>query len=248
MRAGDSIPVERQRLLHRGANGMRARGLSLVELMIVITLIVALMVMSLPMLSNANAEARSVVCRQNLADMGGAITGYILDHDHVPSLVALPPHQPGLSLPELVQDRLHTPQVLYCPSDETGESHRLGTSYHWAPAYNGMQLNQLMRAVDMPMLTDRMSFHQGAAMPMNELVLQQSGEGAYYFTVTGLTEEEYKNANKQGNAAHPPAAGPHAEGGDEPPAGGGGGGSAAFNPSKQGKNHRKPKTFGPGKP
>lgn len=159
-------------------------------------LIAVLMALSLPMLSVANAEARSVVCRQNLADMGSAITGYIHDNDQLPSLSELPPHYEGMSLPELVSPRLHTPDVVFCPSDETDRSQVLGTSYRWVAAYNALQLNNLDRAVDMPVLLDRDTFHQGVELPVNELVLRRNERGSYNFAVIGITEQEREATDK----------------------------------------------------
>lgn len=167
----------------------RERGLSLIEVIIVVSLITVLMAMSLPMLSHANAEARSVVCRQNLAEIGTAVTGYMRDYGRLPKLVELPPHQPGTSLPELISQRLQTPSIAYCPSDETDRSQLLGTSYHWATAYNGMELTSLERALDQPLLNDRENFHQGTNLASNELVLKRF-EGQYQFTVTGSEEDE----------------------------------------------------------
>lgn len=159
------------------------RGLSLVEICIVMALIAVLMALSLPMLSNANAEARATVCRQNLADIGNAISGYTRDYGALPSIAELPPHHPGLSLPELVAPRLQTPNILFCPSDETERSQLLGTSYRWSPAFNGMAYADLHKAIDKPVLTDRDAFHTGSELAANELLLKRA-ENSFQFVVT----------------------------------------------------------------
>ncbi|MGB0767021.1 MAG: pilus assembly FimT family protein [Phycisphaeraceae bacterium] len=153
------------------------KGLSLVELVIVFALIAVMMALSLPMLTTANAEARSAVCRQNLADMGGAIASHVQDTGTLPTLYGLAPNQNGMSLPEFIKPRLQMPNVVYCPSDETEESHLLGTSYRWTQALNGVQLSQLQPAALQPLLTDRESFHQDAGLLANELVLDRDDQG-----------------------------------------------------------------------
>ncbi len=180
-------------------------------------LIAVLMALSLPMLSHANAEARSVVCRQNLSEIGGAVTGYIRDYGRLPALAELPPHEPGMSLPELIQPRLQTPNVLFCPSDETERSQLLGTSYHWATAYNGFEVSALERAVNQPIVTDRESFHQGTELAMNELVLLQDN-GKYRFAVTNGDEAPPADPKTQPPLPSMPSSDP----GEEPPGDAGG--------------------------
>lgn len=167
------------------------------------SLIAVMMALSLPMLSHANAEARSVVCRQNLAEIGGAVNGYLRDYGMLPRIAELPPHEPGMSLPELVGPRLQTPNVTFCPSDETERSQLLSTSYNWATAYNGLKVNGLDRAVDQTLLDDRESFHLGADIATNELVLRREN-GRYQFYVTGTTEEDEEKAEDEAQNSFDP--------------------------------------------
>lgn len=160
------------------------RGLSLIEVLIVVTLIAVMMALSLPMLSTANAEARSAVCRQNLADMALAVSSYTNDLGHLPSLHALPPEYQGQSLPEWIAHRVSTPYAVFCPSDETEASQTLGTSYRWNSAYNGLKLSELSKTLHQPLLSDRDAYHIGSATAMNEVVLSRD-ESGYLFTVPG---------------------------------------------------------------
>ena len=165
------------------------RGLNLIEVAIVVALIAVLMAVSLPMLSRANGEARAAVCRQNLADIGIAITAHIHDHGKLPELAELPPHQPGMSLPELVTPRLKTPNVLFCPSDETDKSQSLGTSYRWTEAHNGIEAAHFEQLVDQPVLADREAFHQGIVLGINQLVLKRN-QDRVQFVILGGAEHE----------------------------------------------------------
>ena len=151
---------------------------------IVVALIGVLMAFSLPMLTQANEQARSTVCRQNLADIGEAVSAYATDQQHMPTVVQMPPHHEGLSLPELLHSRLHTPNALMCPSDETEDSQLLGTSYRWSPGFNGIAVAELERMRGRPLLSDREAYHASAELPSNELVIQRHGN-RYQFVVTG---------------------------------------------------------------
>lgn len=165
------------------------RGLSLLEVVIVVALISVLMALSLPMLSHGNAEARSALCRQNLSDMGGAVTSYLNDQGKLPDIVPLPAHEQGLSLPELVKPRLQTPNAVFCPSDETQRSHLLGTSYQWSTMCNGKSRASLSQAVGQPLITDRDAFHSGVGVSSNELIIGRR-EGELLFFVPGIENAE----------------------------------------------------------
>jgi len=171
----------------------RLRGLSLIELIMVFALVAVLMALSLPMLSHANAEARSVVCRQNLAEIGGTVNGHLRDYGMLPRLAELPPHEPGMSLPELVGPRLQTPNVTFCPSDETDRSQLLGTSYRWATAFNNLKASELQRALDQPILNDREAYHAGTEIRANELILQRKN-GKLRFVVTAAPDDQARDA------------------------------------------------------
>ncbi|MBX2850568.1 MAG: type II secretion system GspH family protein [Phycisphaeraceae bacterium] len=153
------------------------RGLSLIEVVIVLALISVMMALSLPMLSNANARARAELCQQNLVEMGQSIATYAQETDALPTLHTIKPTQGGLSLPEFIEPRLHTPQVVFCPSDETEISQSLGTSYQWSGVFNGLPVDQLDSLVGQRMLGDRENFHVGPGTLMNELALEQSAAG-----------------------------------------------------------------------
>jgi len=171
----------------------RLRGVSLIELVMVFALVAVLMALSLPMLSHANAEARSVVCRQNLAEIGGAVNGHLRDYGMLPRLAELPPHEPGMSLPELIGPRLQTPNVTFCPSDETDRSQLLGTSYRWATAFNSLKASELQRALDQPILNDREAYHAGTEIGVNELILQRKN-GKLRFVVTAAPDDQARDA------------------------------------------------------
>lgn len=172
------------------------RGLSLVEVLIVVMLIAVMMVMSLPMLGIANAKARSELCQQNLVDIGQAVVTFSQDTGKLPAIQPIPPHHDGQSLSEFVSNRLRTPLVVYCPSDETDLSQRLGTSYKWSIGFNALPTEQLPNMVGKPLLLDRESYHTNADLPVNELVLSQD-EAGYRLALQGQTTAEMTPAKQK---------------------------------------------------
>lgn len=160
------------------------RGLSLIEVLIVVTLITVMMVMSLPMLSNASDRARSELCQQNLVQIGKSIAGYTNDMNRLPTLHMVEPAETGLTLPEFVKPRLQAPHVVFCPSDETELSQTLGTSYQWSGTFNGLEPAQLDAKVGQVLLADREAFHIGPDIVANELTLQKD-ESGFRFTLAG---------------------------------------------------------------
>ncbi len=164
-----SLGILSVRLIHRG--------LSLIEITIVLTLISVMMALSLPMLSVANARARSELCQQNLIEIGQVIVGHAQDNDHLPTLYNLSPTQAGLSLPEFIEPRLHIPKVVFCPSDETETSQVLGTSYRWGMAFNDQKPGAMWGMVGQPLLADREAYHLSESQPVNEMVVIEDDTG-----------------------------------------------------------------------
>lgn len=172
------------------------RGLSLIELLIVVTLIVTMMSMSLPMLSNANARARSELCQQNLVEISQTIASVTMEHGELPTLYTLQPTQDGLSLPELIESRAHTPQVVFCPSDETEQSHILGTSYQWASSFNGLGPGELGTMLGQPILADREAYHAGSALPISEVTVIED-EAGYRLSLPGEDTQDRRPTNNR---------------------------------------------------
>lgn len=190
------------------------RGLSLIELLIVVTLIATMMALSLPMLSSANAKARSELCRKNMAEIGQTVASFTQDMGCLPTLHGLDPAQAGLSLPEFVEPRLQSQYALFCPSDETEASVILGTSYQWASAFNGLRVGEFENVLGRPLLADRESFHTGPDLPINEMVLVEDDAG-YRLTLLGedpRSERAYRQSlylnekpdKRKDNDAHRP--------------------------------------------
>jgi general secretion pathway protein G len=68
----------------RGARSRRSRGFTLLELMIVISMIMILMSVAIPIYNQSIIQARESVLRQNLATLRSVIDQYTLDKQKAP--------------------------------------------------------------------------------------------------------------------------------------------------------------------
>ncbi len=68
----------------RGVRRPRRPGFTLIELMVVISIIALLMAILLPSLGQAREQARKVVCLSNLHQLANAIEGYVQDNNAYP--------------------------------------------------------------------------------------------------------------------------------------------------------------------
>lgn len=164
------------------------RGLSIIEVAIVITLISVMMALSLPMFSSANARARSELCQQNLVEIGQAIVSDANTTGQLPTVYNLTPNQAGQSLPELLEPLRLSPNIVFCPSDETEASQALGTSYRWGMAFNGQSLDAIQQMLGQRMLTDREAYHPTAQQTINEMVVAQDETGLHLSLVGEYTK------------------------------------------------------------
>lgn len=171
------------------------RGLSLIEVAIVFTMISMMMLLSLPMLSSANARARSELCQQNLVEMGQAVVHYARDTNCLPTLYNGPSQDVGMSLAEFIKPRVQTPNALFCPSDETAESQSLGTSYTWGTAFNNQTPGGIHQLLGKTMLADRETYHTNSQRPINEVAITEDNND-YLLSLLAIDPESKAGYSK----------------------------------------------------
>jgi len=105
-------------------------GFTLVELLLVISLIVLLVGITLPALSGARASAQRSVCLSNLRQIGGALLEYRHEHGLIPEVQTLPVDPFAPSLMDALDKYIKKRDIYGCPSDPLLFD-ELGISYEY---------------------------------------------------------------------------------------------------------------------
>jgi prepilin-type N-terminal cleavage/methylation domain-containing protein/prepilin-type processing-associated H-X9-DG protein len=153
------------RFLRRTRSRRRARGFTLVELLVVIAVMALLAGLLLPALSRARAEARRAACLSNLGQLSKAVCMYASEHDsQFPSVAARPTINKDLPrLCDVLWSQTSDPNVFRCPADTQGFYEKEGSSYEFNTLLNGRRQDGLIEEVigssRTPMLYDYENFH-----------------------------------------------------------------------------------------
>jgi prepilin-type N-terminal cleavage/methylation domain-containing protein len=141
---------------------------TLVELLVVISIIALLAALLLPVLSRAKESGRATVCLSNLHQIGLALQLYVQDNNnHLPVMYDKPlTGTNGLPAPDMVlSNYLGNVRVLRCPSDTRRIFEITGCSYAWNSLLNGEDAEHLSAiGLDfdphqIPLMYDKEGFH-----------------------------------------------------------------------------------------
>ena len=118
-------------------------GFTLVELLVVISIIAILAGLLLPALARGKRTALSISCVSNLHQIGVALDLYVQDNnDHLPTCTQMP--SLGTNLPSIVTVLLpysESKAVFQCAADRVKFPSE-GTSYEWNAFLNGASYDQ----------------------------------------------------------------------------------------------------------
>lgn len=143
------------------------RAFTLVELIIVITVVGVLAAIAFPIYQHVVQGGRAVACVSNLRQLGAALSLYVGEHN-----MTLPTMMAGRTdrredvpvIDTVLATQTADPRVFLCPADVKGIGVQTGTSYFWNSALNGQNLASLnffnhVDATHIPVLSDKEGFH-----------------------------------------------------------------------------------------
>jgi prepilin-type N-terminal cleavage/methylation domain-containing protein len=167
---------------------MSKRAFTLVELLVVISVIALLSAILLPVAHKVRGQARRSRCLNNLDQLGKAISLYADDNEQwYPCATLMPSTEPKGGLPrirDLLSPRYVTPEVFECLDDRaTDPAYKFptyfegeGSSYEWAELLNHQKAgrpitHRFIRVEDIPILRDYEPFHRsgGSRVGINGL-------------------------------------------------------------------------------
>ncbi len=165
-----------------------SRGFTLVELLVVVSIIALLAAILLPVTARARGTARKMTCVSNLGQLGKALNLYVDACDNwYPCACIMPSTEPQPGLPrirDLMMPHTQSADVFRCPDDHpTDPEYKFpsyfegeGSSYEWAEILNHLKVGTQPRFVPfrveiIPILRDYEGFHKrgGSTIGMNGL-------------------------------------------------------------------------------
>ncbi len=151
---------------------------TVMELLVVITIISALATLAVPATSRILAKARAVHCMGNLKSIGAALHLYLGDHDNTfPTLVlsreSTSDGQPALET--TLKEYTESAEVFHCTADDKQLFQKTGSSYLWNSLINGQNVASMdfmgfiKDGTRIPVVSDKENFHKYQGVEVNIL-------------------------------------------------------------------------------
>ena len=161
-------------------------GFTLLELIVVITIISILASLLLPSISRARERGRKASCINNLRQIGLALEMYVADNGfRYPVAAGKPSDHPEPPIYDFLKPYLKSSNtnVFRCPSDRANYYETEGTSYEWNRFLNGdgydssviYGITALGGRVKMPVMWDFENFHADSVKEGGKNILYTDG-------------------------------------------------------------------------
>jgi type II secretory pathway pseudopilin PulG len=167
------------------------RGITLVETLIVVGIIVALAALIIPISRSMIANSRQAACLGNLRQIGVGIESYLQDHNQTMPNLAAGRKTRGEDIPVMdntLNVYLSSEDVFHCPEDKT-EFAASGSSYLWNSTQSDRKSSQLLffnikgDPSRVPLVTDKEAWHPGES-GVNILYADYSASKEFKFTTS----------------------------------------------------------------
>lgn len=125
---------------------LRNKKFSLVELLVVLSVIAVLASLLLPVVNSSRATARRSECKNNLRSLGQSVHMYVNAYDGMLPVACQMPSVDTLGLPKIsdvLSSDIDNPQAFRCPSDNHGYFEAEGSSYEYNMNLSGQTIKQV---------------------------------------------------------------------------------------------------------
>jgi len=148
------------------------RGFTLVELLVVVSIISLLMGILMPVLGKVRKNGRRTACLAQLHNIGMAMRIYVSENnDTMPVAAQLPSTEPNLPcITDVLLPYLKVRKVMRCPADRDNYFETEGTSYEYPHYLRGRRVDSTFLGkhwgeANTPVLFDFGPFHNKAGQP-----------------------------------------------------------------------------------
>lgn len=148
---------------------MKRPGFTLVELLVVVTILAVLLGVGFPLGRSLIARSREASCLNNLRSLGVALQSYLQDHNNTMPILKVGRSSTSDDEPVLettLLPYLGSEDAFHCPADSK-EFNKSGSSYLWNSTQNGLPYGDLSffgikdRPDKIPLITDKEAWHPG---------------------------------------------------------------------------------------
>ncbi len=150
-------------------SGVRSRGFTLTEILVVLLIIAALAAIAYPIATSVLARSRKAACLNNLRQIGVALEAYLQDHAQTMPNIAAGRKSKLEDTPVIeteLASYLSNPESFHCPADHESFA-KSGSSYIWNSTQSGRNRSRLeffgKSGTDerIPLVTDKEDWHPG---------------------------------------------------------------------------------------